>query len=420
MDDEQAATEAERLREENAALRAQLDGAGRRRWRTVAHWLLLTLATLLTLLAAVGIWASNQITDTDRYVRTVAPLAVDPSIQTVVIDRVTTVIADPERTEEAARELLPPRAAPLARPIAAALERFVRERVDRFVRSPEFADLWTGISRRTHASAVRLLTGEDTGEDGGGRLQVAGDLLVVDLGPLIGPVEAVLERSGLDRSLLRGSDAEPQIVLGDASGIESAQGAVRLLERLAIVLPLLALLAFAGAIFLAPSRRQGIVRTGLAIAVAMVLLAALLAVGRSLYLDAAESAVPREPAQAAFDILVAYLRDGMRILLAIGLVVAAGAWIAGPSRAATSLRNVARGAGTRAEAAGAGTGTPGRLLAAHLRLAEGVVVGIAALLLVAQDALSGGSVVRLGIGTLVVVGLLEAIAAASQRSGPAS
>ena len=416
MDEEQSTTEAERLREENAALRARLEGTGRRRWRTAAHWLLLTLATVLTALAAIGIWANNQITDTDRYVRTVAPLAVDPSIQTLVVDRVTAAIADPERTADAARELLPPRAAPLARPIAAALERFVHDRVDRFVRSPEFADLWTGISRRTHTRAVQLLTGEDTG----GRIQVAGDLLVVELGPLIGPIDAVLERAGLDRSLLRGSDDEPQIVLGDASGIESARGAVRRLERLAIVLPLLALVAFAGAVALAPSFRRGILRAGLGVAVAMVVLAALLAVGRSLYLDAAESAVGRAPAQAAFDILVAYLRDGMRIVLAVGVVVAAGAWIAGPSRAATGLRNVARGAGTRAEAAGAGTGRPGRALAAHLRVAEGAVVAIAALLLVAQDAPSAGSVVRIGIVALVVVALLEAFAAASQRSGPAA
>jgi hypothetical protein len=411
MDD----SEAERLREENAALRARLEGGRRGRLRAAAHWVLLTLAALLTVLAAIGIWADNQVTDTDRYVRTVAPLADDPSIQTLIVDRVTAAIADPERTEDAASELLPPRAAPLARPIAAALERFVHERVDRFVRSPDFADLWTGISRRTHASAVRLLTGEDTG----GRLQVAGDLLVVDLGPLIGPVETVLERSGLDRSLLRGGDVEPEIVLGDASGIESARGAVRLLDRLAIVLPLLALLAFAGAVALAPTFRRGLLRAGLAIAVAMVVLAALLGIGRSIYLDAAESAVPREPAQAAFDILVAYLRDGMRVVLAVGLVVAVGAWLAGPGRVPTSLRNLVRGAGARAQSAGAGTGAPGRALAGHLRLAEGAIVAVAALVLVSQDAPSAGDVLRIGVVALVLVGLLELVAAAAQRSDPA-
>ena len=410
--DEASTDETARLREENAALRARLAGARRGRWRAAAHWLLLTLACLLTLLSVLGIWARNQITDTDRYVRTVAPLATEPSIQTLVVDRVTAAIADPDRTAGAAQELLPPRAAPLARPIAAALERFVRERVDRFVRSPEFADLWTGISRRTHASAVRLLTGENTG----GRLRVAGDLLVVELGPLIGPIEAVLERSGLDSSLLRGSSEQPEIVLGDAGGIESARGAVRFIERLAIVLPLLALLAFAGAVATAASFRRGLLRAGLALAVSMVLLAAVLGIGRSLYLDAAESAIPREPAQAAFDILLAYLRDGMRILLAIGVVVAAGAWIVGPARIATSLRGLARGAGTRAQAAGAGTGAPGRVLATYLRPAQGAVVAIAALVLVTQDAPTAGGVVRLGIIALVLVGLLEALAAAAQRT----
>ena len=72
-----------------------------------------------------------------------------------------------------------------------------------------------------------------TGDDSGGRLRVAGGLLVVELGPLVGPIEQVLERSGLDRSLLRGSGEEPQIVLADAGGIESARGrhAIMVLEN---------------------------------------------------------------------------------------------------------------------------------------------------------------------------------------------
>ena len=82
--------ELERLRAENAALRARAGpgGAGpgaeptpaagpatRRRWRTVVAALLLVLACLLAPLSLVAVWTRNQLTDTDRYVATVTPLA---------------------------------------------------------------------------------------------------------------------------------------------------------------------------------------------------------------------------------------------------------------------------------------------------------------------------------------------------------
>ena len=297
-------------------------GRGRRAGQVVA----LVLVGLLAILSVVGIWARNQITKTDRYTRTVAPLATTPSIQDLIVTKVTEAVADPQRTADFAREVLPPRAAPLATPIAGAIEGFVRDRVGDFVRSPRFATLWEDISRRTHASAVQLLTGEG---DEGRRLAVAGDLLVVRLGPLLGPVEEVLQRNGLDQNLLRQDGAEPAIVIADASALENARGAVRLIERLAWILPLLCLVAFAAAIWLAPTRRAGVIRGGLAIAVGMLVLGIGLAVGRGLYLDSVEEALGHDAAADAFDVLTTYLRRGVRLVALAAVLIAAGAWALG-------------------------------------------------------------------------------------------
>lgn len=57
-----------------------------------------------------------------------------------------------------------------------------------------------------------LLTGREEG-----RFRIAGDVLVVQLGPLIGPVEQVLERSGVDTSALPRSEDEPVLPIADAS-----------------------------------------------------------------------------------------------------------------------------------------------------------------------------------------------------------
>jgi hypothetical protein len=143
----------------------------------------------------------------------------------------------------------------------------VRTRLGDFVRSERFAGLWDGLSRRTHASAVALLTGSDEA-----RVQIAGDRLVVDLGPLLGPAREAVERAGLTAPVAP-AGANPQLVLGDASGIERARGAVELLQKIAWVLPVLGLLCLVHAVFTAPDRRRGILRAGLALVAGMVLLA---------------------------------------------------------------------------------------------------------------------------------------------------
>jgi hypothetical protein len=55
--------------------------AGRQRWRTILAVLLIVVGCVLAPLAGVAVWARNQVTNTDRYVRTVEPLASDPAIQ---------------------------------------------------------------------------------------------------------------------------------------------------------------------------------------------------------------------------------------------------------------------------------------------------------------------------------------------------
>ncbi len=399
------------LRADNERLSEQLQRpTWGRRGRIAAHWLALVLGGVLVLVSVLAIWTRNQVVDTERYVRTVAPLATEPSIQRLVSDRLTAAIADPSRTATFARDVLPPRAAPLATPIAAGLERFVHERIDRFVRSPDFARLWDVLSRRTHESAVALLTGENEG-----RLQIAGDVLVVKLGPLIGPVEGVLTRAGVDTSALQRSGGEPELVLGDASGIQSARGAVRLIEQLAWFLPLLALACLGGAVALAVDRRRGLLRAGLAVAGAMVALALSLAFGRSLYLDAVTgTSLPEDAAAAAFDTLLAFLRDGMRVVLAVGLVVALGAALAGPARPAVALREGVRGLGRKAGDAGYDVGPVARWVAASRRVLESVIAGGGVLVLVLHDEPTARTVVTIAVVCLVLVALVELVAAGAR------
>ena len=98
--------ELERLRAEVASLRSQATAAAapsetvvvvstrrpRQRWRSVVATLLIVIACILAPVAGVAVWMKNLVTDTDRYVTTVAPLARDPAIQNAVADKITAEI----------------------------------------------------------------------------------------------------------------------------------------------------------------------------------------------------------------------------------------------------------------------------------------------------------------------------------------
>lgn len=376
----------------------------RRRWRTPVHWIALVLAALLAVLSVIAIWTRNQVLDTDRYVETVAPLAREPSIQDLLIDRLSAAIAPGDRSAELARDVLPPRAEPLAATIGSAVQGFVRDKIADFVRSPGFAERWDQLSRTTHDSAVNLLTGQEEG-----RLQVVGDRLVLRLGPLLGPAREAVIRAGLRPPDAEPASEEPEIVLGDASSVESARSIVDLLQKIAWVLPALGLLCLLVAVFTAPDRRRGVLRAGMALVVGMTLLATVLGVGRSLYLDATTGAdFPEDAAGSAFDTLLRFLRDGLRLVFAIGLVLVLAAVLAGPSRAATALRGGVRGAGTHVDA---GLGPFGRFVADHRRGLEltGALVG--AIVLLAQSRPTGSTVLVIALAVLAFAALVELVAA---------
>ena len=55
--------------------------------------LLIVLACVLAPLSAVAVWTRNQVTNTDRYVETVSPLADDPAIQAAITDQIPPMVA---------------------------------------------------------------------------------------------------------------------------------------------------------------------------------------------------------------------------------------------------------------------------------------------------------------------------------------
>jgi hypothetical protein len=132
---------------------------------------------------------------------------------------------------------------------------------------------------------------------------------------------------------------DKSFVLFQSEDITRARSAFNLLNTLGNRLPVVALVLLAIGIYLAKDHRRALVGAGAGLAVSMVVLALGLAVFRSVYLDSVPAAVlPHDAAAVLYDTIVRFLRLGLRTVLVLALVVAAGAFLTGPSATAVRTR----------------------------------------------------------------------------------
>jgi hypothetical protein len=309
------------------------------RWRRILAAVLIILSCVLVPLSVIAIWARNEVLNTDDYVATVAPLARNQEILEALSVRVTNTLFDRVDVAELAREELPPRISFLAGPLRDAMRQFTQQTTLRFFRSAEFRTLWDEANRRAHNQVKNALTGS------GELISTENGKVVLDLSPLVVDVRSQLSKRGIgifDRLPI--GELSLRFELFDAQGLESAQTGVRLLDRLRIVLPILVVVFAAVGIWLAGDRRKALMRWGIGIVAATLLLGFGLLIGRDLYLNALPADVSRSASAAAFDIVVRLLRNSNRVLFVVGLLVALGAYFAGTSRTARAVRARTTGA----------------------------------------------------------------------------
>src|SRR4051794_3378960 len=320
----------------------------RGRWRAPLAALLITLGCILAPVAVLGVWAGNQVSNTDRYVANMTPLISEPSIQQALSARITTEITDridakaltTQAAAELSRDRLPRLSALLTNfsgPIANGINGFVGTSVSRIVASPAMATLWAQANRTAHQSLVKVLSGE-----GNGALAEKNGQVVLQIGPLVTQVQQQLTARGLTFASKIPS-VNATFPLFEAPNLAKAQQGYRLVNTLKWLLPFLSLLLMAAGIFVARGRRRGPIGAGPGLSAAMLVLAAALLIARSIYLRSVpQSVLPADAAAALYDTLIRFIRDGLRVLLLVGLVVATGAFLTGPSAAAVRVRRTAR------------------------------------------------------------------------------
>jgi hypothetical protein len=397
--------EVERLRETNAKLARRV--AWRARLRRAALVLLLVLGCGVAGASVIAIWTRATVLNTDRYVNTMAPIARSPSVQAAVVDKLDAGITNRIDFQALARQVLPDQADLLAPAIATGVESQIRKQIEDFVHSERFPELWDKANRRAHETVVGLLT---TGKSG--RLQLQGDTVYLDFGEVVARVRQRLEDRGLTRvANAIPSDVDGRVTLLSSDGFSKARDGIHRLERLSIVLPILALLCLLGHVLLSDSRRRGCLRVALGLALTALLLLAIVGIGRTLYLDAInEQVLPRQAAADIFDNLIVLLREALRLAVVISLVLAALALLAG-----RPLRVAIETTGPRVRSAAARVAAhPGTTwLADHRAAAQWSIVIFGGLVLVAWDNPTAGVVLL----DVVLIAAAVMLVAALARSG---
>ena len=450
MPEDSALTEAERaelqrLRAEVTTLRSQAQqapaaGSGRsaavgrgarQRWRSIVATLLIVVACMLAPLSVAAIWTRNQVINTDRYVATVTPLASDPAIQNAIADQITaqvfTYIDIKGLTTQAVdalagRGLRPDVADQLqafAVPIANGVQSFTRSQVGKIVESDAFADAWVQANRVAHEALVKALTGE-----GGGAVTVENDTVSLNLSAFIQTVKQRLVESGFTLAA-RIPEVNASFVLFQSADITRARNVFNLLDTLGVWLPIITLVLLVVGVYVAKDHRRALVGAALGVAVGMVVLALGLAVFRAIYLDAVPAqALPHDAAAVLYDTIVRFLRLGLRTILVLSLVVAAGAFLTGQSVTAMRTRQGLTGAigwlQGSAEHAGWRTGPVGTWVYDHKRALRIAAVTAAALTLVFWGRPNGKVIIGLAVALLVALAVIEFLGRPSHHTAEVS
>jgi hypothetical protein len=414
--------ELERLRVVAAAAESGGTGQVRRRrvtWRAIVSIVLIVVGCVLAPVAVIGVWAGNEISDTGRYVATVEPLIHDPAIQKVLADKITLQITSrlniTGTVDQAAAQLnnrgltrISSLLTQFGPQIASSVTGFIHSTVLSVVSSPAAATAWVQVNTVAHQSVVKVLSGQ-----GNGAISTSNGQIVLNLGPFIAVAKQDLVAKGFS---LASSipPVSPTFALFQAKDLGKAQSLYRLVTALKIVLPILALVLIGAGVFVARGRRRALVGAGLGLAASMLILGIGLGIARAIYLNSVPSAtLPSDAAGAAYDALVHFLRQGLRVVLVVGLVVAIAAFFTGPSHTAIQTRSGLKSGmewiRNYGERRGVSTGPVGQWTYLHRRSLRIAAVALAALIFVFWGSPTALVVILIVVLLLVVLGLIELI-----------
>lgn len=213
--------------------------------RTTFGTILVLLGCLLAAPAVAAYALVGEVTDRQRYLDAVEPLADDPAIQQSVAAQIDAALGD----------RVPASAQPL-----------VDRSINAFVTSDEFRQLWISVNQEAHPEVLAMLRGEQSGS-----LSVQGDAIVLDLGDVTTQLRQRMSAEGVPFA-----EQVPQVnanvELISRPAVRQLVPAFDLLEKLSVILPIVALALLIGGVLIAARRGRVLIVGGIGLVVTMLLL----------------------------------------------------------------------------------------------------------------------------------------------------
>jgi hypothetical protein len=286
---------------------------------------LVLIASVLAFPAILAVWVNRQALNTDNWTTSSSRILESPAVRSQLAAYLADQLYANVDVEAQIREALPPRAQLLAGPVAGLLRDRVELRAHRLLSRPETQERWEAANRAAHAALIRVIDGDV-------------ESVELDVKALLEHTEQQVGIGGRVAGALPAGAARITILRADQ--LDGVQAAGRVLKSLAIVLVVLSLGLFGLALVLAPEWRRQAVRAygaGLVLAGAAALVAGSLA-GNAVVGALARTAATEPAVRDVWEIATTLLDEAAVATVFYGIVLLAGAWLAGRSGWAVALR----------------------------------------------------------------------------------
>ena len=293
---------------------------------------LVVLASLLAFLALPAIWLDRQLLDTDNWTEASSKLLDDPAIRDQTAGYLTDQLFANVDVQAQIAAALPPRAQFLAEPAANLLRERFDARAHKLLQRPRVQQLWEDANRKAHELLLRVLEG------GGDVVGTQGGVVTLDLRALLEELEAETGLGG--RAAARLPEDAAQLTILRSDQLDAAQDGANLLDGLPVVLVALSLLLFAAALLVSPGyRRQAVRGYGIGLVLAGVAALAAGAIAGDTLVDELATTASLEPAvRGVWDVYITLLEQAAGACIFYGAILVAGAWLAGGTSWAVSVR----------------------------------------------------------------------------------
>jgi hypothetical protein len=301
------------------------------------HWRargLVVLASIFLILAIMATWIRAQIIDTEGWTQTSVKLLQNEKVRELVAGDLSERVLSVVDVQHLATEKLPKELQALAPVLSTAASQVVPKAIEKALEIAAVQELWGRANHLTHEQVMKVLNG------GGAALATQGGVVSINLEVLL---DRIGSRLGVGSNIGAKLPADKRkLELLRSNQLRLAQDGVKAMKSLSFILPLLVVLMYVGALWLAVGyRRKVLLEIGLGI-IAGALLALVLRRWIESYVvnSLVHSEGVRPAMREVLDIATAGWRSRALWLLITGVLVLFAGWLAGPMQWAVRLRQL--------------------------------------------------------------------------------